>query len=182
MWTSAQPLHQPLWAEPVNGPSIAAGDCFDFYFNIVITRTSLAHHTARRFRIDVTADALGAVSTPAPRELYVEELVSQNRNSVASITGPTDVAVGSTYTYVLTADTPTGGYWTAVVVPQPPNAVFQILSVDSTYTTPAGGTNDTIYARWLRLAAGPDLPGTVAVSAPATIREASAERWSRPTR
>jgi hypothetical protein len=71
---------------PLTKASLAAGGCTDFYFNIAVTRTAAAYDTTRGFRVDVAADTLGTVSTPTPRELYVEHLVSQNRNQVDSVT------------------------------------------------------------------------------------------------
>jgi len=65
--------------------SLAAGACTDFFFNILVTRDAAAFSTARRFVISATADGLGTVSTLSPRELFVEKLVSQNRNGTRSI-------------------------------------------------------------------------------------------------
>lgn len=70
-------------------PSLDMGSCSDFYFNIAITRNAAAFDTTRGFHITATADGLGVASTPVPREIYVEHLVSQNRNAIDSIVGPT---------------------------------------------------------------------------------------------
>src|SRR5215213_11232273 len=56
---------------------LAAGACVDFYYPVVVTRTSAAYNTTRRYHMTASADAIGAVSTPTPRELYVEKLISQ---------------------------------------------------------------------------------------------------------
>src|SRR5687768_16307373 len=69
----------------LNQATLAAGACTDFYYEIEVTRSSSAYDTARRFHITAMADGLAAVSTPTPRELFVERLVSQNRNSVTGI-------------------------------------------------------------------------------------------------
>ena len=61
------------------------GDCFDFYFEVEITRIAAAYDKTRPFHIEITADGLGTISTPTPREVYVEHLVSQNRNSVLDV-------------------------------------------------------------------------------------------------
>jgi uncharacterized repeat protein (TIGR01451 family) len=144
-WTTVNTYINLTGQNPLSLSTLAVGACYDFYFNIVVTRTSAAYDTARRFRVDVTADGLGTVSTPTPRELYVEHLVSQNRNGVDSVTGPTSVVVGNTYTYVLSAHTAPGGYEQLSSFLNLSNAVFQIVSVATTYTAPAGGTNNTIY-------------------------------------
>src|SRR5215212_8268723 len=125
-------------------PTLAVNACTDFYYNITIARTAAIGET-RRFYITAAADGLGTVSTPTPREIYIEELVSQNRNQITSITGPASIVVGNTYTYVLTSNTSsTFEQWSSFL--NFPNAAFQIKSVSATYTNPAGTTNDTIYA------------------------------------
>src|SRR6185436_13833756 len=120
--------------------SLAAGACTDFYYNIVITRSALAYGQTRRFHITATADGLGSVSTPTPREISIESLVSQNRNQITSITGPSSIVVGNTYTYVLTSNTSsTFDQWSSFL--NFPNTAFQIVSVSATYTNPPGSTN-----------------------------------------
>src|SRR5829696_3099749 len=90
VWDSANPLidRRPgtlpdFDASPV--PSLAPTNCHDFYYEVEVTRDPAAYDTTRRYHITATADGLGTVSTPTPRELYVEHLVSQNRNSVTGI-------------------------------------------------------------------------------------------------
>src|SRR3954470_2051896 len=65
-------------------PSIGAGQCADAYFEIEVTQTTAAFDTTRRYHI-TAPDLSGTVSTPTPREFYVEHLISQNRNSVADV-------------------------------------------------------------------------------------------------
>ncbi|HEY9650765.1 MAG TPA: hypothetical protein V6C95_08885 [Coleofasciculaceae cyanobacterium] len=120
-------------------------NCTDFYYNIVVTRTSAAYDTIQRFHIDATADGLGIVSTPTPRELYVEKILSQARNSVLSWTGPTTVYQGQVYQYTTTAKTATA-YPQLTFLADFPNTVFQLLSAKITYSLPTGAINSTIYA------------------------------------
>jgi hypothetical protein len=130
-------------------PALAAGVCIDFYFDVEVTRTSLAYNAARRFHITANGDGVSAVSTPTPRELYVEKLISQNRNSDISITGPTTVYVGQTYQYTVVADTAPQGYEQLEAFLDFSNVIFRVLSVTTTYST--GGTIDKVYAdgcRW----------------------------------
>src|SRR6476469_4702973 len=61
-------------------PSLAPSICHDFYYEVEVTRNPAAYDTTRRYHITATADTLGTVSTPTPRELYVEHLISQSRN------------------------------------------------------------------------------------------------------
>ncbi len=126
-------------------PTLAAGACADFYYDINITRSSLAYNATRRYRITAVADGVSSVNTPAGREFYVEKLVSQNRNTVQSISGPTTVYVGQTYTYTVNASTATGGYEQLEAFLNLSNVVFRVLSIATTYTAPPGATNDKIY-------------------------------------
>jgi uncharacterized repeat protein (TIGR01451 family) len=126
--------------------SLASGACMNAYFNIEVTRNANAYETARRYHISATADGLGTVSTPTPREIYVEHLISQNRNAVNAITGPSTVYVGNTYSYVVDSSTATQGYEQLSSFLDWPGAIFEVRSVSATYTAPAGATNNTVYA------------------------------------
>src|SRR5213078_3041657 len=55
--------------------SLGSGSCVDFYYPVVVTRTSAAYNTTRSYHISVTGDSVASVSTPIPRELYVEHLI-----------------------------------------------------------------------------------------------------------
>ena len=65
--------------------SLAVGSCHDFYYEVQVNRNSLAYNLTRRYHITTTADTLGTSSTPTPREIFVEHLISQNRNSTKFI-------------------------------------------------------------------------------------------------
>jgi uncharacterized repeat protein (TIGR01451 family) len=125
---------------------LAAGACIDFYYPVAVTRTSAAYDTTRRYHMTASADGVAAVSTPTPRELYIEHIISQGRNTVTSITGPSSVTVGQTYQYTLVASTATQGYEQLEAFLDLPNVVFQVLSIQTTYSAPAGATNDKFYA------------------------------------
>ena len=88
VWDGANPYIGLAGPATVSTETVAAGECFDFYFEVVVSRTAAAYDTTRAYHISVSADDVAAVNTPAGRELYVEHLVSQNRNSVQAITGP----------------------------------------------------------------------------------------------
>ncbi len=138
-------------------PTLAAGACTDFYYEVEITRSTAAYAPLTRtrgFHITATADTLGVISTPTPREILVEKLVSQNRNSVTEIKlngatvpfgGTVNLAVGNTYTIELIASTATNGYEQIESFINLPNVIFQTLSVSSTYTAPTGYTGDKLY-------------------------------------
>ena len=146
VWDSSNTFVNLSGSNPVTFTSLNAGTCTDFYFPVTITRTSLAYNTTRGYHITASATGVSTVSTPTPRELYVEKIISQNRNSVNSISGPTTVFVGQTYQYTVNASTATQGYEQLEAFLNLSNVIFQVTSIASTYTAPAGGTNDKIYA------------------------------------
>jgi len=146
VWDSTSTYINLNGASTLSVASLAAGACTDFYYNVVITRNSAAYNKTSSYHITAVADTLATISTPTPRQLYVEKLVSQNRNTVASVSGPTSVVVGQTYQYVVNSSTATGGYEQLEAFLNFPNVMFQLISVASTYTAPTGGTNDKVYA------------------------------------
>ncbi|MFP5247322.1 MAG: hypothetical protein ACLGH0_11565, partial [Thermoanaerobaculia bacterium] len=148
-------------------PAISAGGCADAYFEVEVQMTAAAFDTTRQYHITAT-DLSGTVSTPAPREVYVEHLISQNRNSISDVKyGPdplnlTSVApggsmalvVGETYTIQLLGGTATQGYNQFEAFINFPNTVFQILDVATTYSAnnspyvsgPFPAVHDQLYA------------------------------------
>lgn len=158
VWDSANVYVNTTGQNPVAAGTLAQGACTNVFFNVVVTRTTAAYNTARRYHINITADGEPLYTTPTPRELYVEQLVSQNRNSTQSITGPSSVVVGQTYTYTVNASTATGGYEQLESFLNFPNTIFQVLSISTTYSAPAGGTNNKIYADACGWQNNPSLP------------------------
>lgn len=131
-------------------PSLAPGACTDFYYEVTVTRNTAAYNHTRRYHITATANGLGTVSTPTPREIYVEKLISQNRNTTFSVHlngapipagGTMSLSVGQTYTITLAAETATQGYEQIESFINFPNTIFQILSVETDYSA---DTSDTV--------------------------------------
>lgn len=146
IWDSSNININLSGASTLKMASLGAGSCADFYYPVTVTRTSAAQNTARSYHITASGDLVGTVSTPTPREIYVEKIISQARNSVQSISGPTTVYVGQTYQYTVNASTAPGGYEQLEAFLTLSNVIFQVLSISTTYTAPAGGTNDKFYA------------------------------------
>ncbi len=146
VWDSSNIFINLSGATTVNVSALAAGACIDLYYPVTVSRTSAAFDTTRRYHITVSATGVSAITTPTPREIYVEHLISQNRNSVQSIVGPTTVYVGQTYNYTVNASTATQGYEQLEAFLNLPNIIFQVLAISTTYTSPAGGTNNKFYA------------------------------------
>jgi len=152
-------------------PAIGAGQCKDAYFEVDVTQTAAAFDTTRRYHITAT-DVSGSVTTVTPRELYVEHLISQNRNSVSAVKfgpvgcgvantctsvasgGSMNLIVGSSYDIQLLGGTATQGYNQFEAFINFPNTIFQIQSVATTYSAdnspyvpgPAPTVNDKLYA------------------------------------
>ncbi|HEY0082875.1 MAG TPA: hypothetical protein VGB61_08805 [Pyrinomonadaceae bacterium] len=157
-WDSANANINLSGANVVMWRALAPGACVDFYFPVVVTRTPAAYYTARRYHISVGADGVGAVSTPVPRELYVEKLLSQGRNTVNTIVGPTTVYIGQTYNYTINADTATQGYPQIETFLNLSNVTYQVLAISTTYSAPAGATNDKFYTDACGWQNNPTLP------------------------
>jgi uncharacterized repeat protein (TIGR01451 family) len=128
---------------------IAAGSFVDAYFEAEVTRDSGAYDNTREYHIDVTADGPITASSPIPRELFVEHLISQARNGVWTVRldgvdipdgGTMNMVVGSTYTITLGGSTATQGYNQLEAFITMPNTIFQVLSVSTLYSA-----NDSPY-------------------------------------
>jgi len=148
-------------------PAIGAGQCKDAYFEVSVVKTAAAFDTTRRYHITAT-DVSGTVSTTTPREIYVEHLISQNRNSISDVKfgpaipslvsvpagGAMDLVVGNTYVIQLIGGTATQGYNQFEAFINFPNTIFQVLSVSTTYSAdnspfvpgPFPTANDKLYA------------------------------------
>src|SRR5438094_153941 len=146
IWDSTNAFINLSGASTLNLSSLNAGACTDFYYPVTITRSSLAYNATRSYHIAVSATGISTITTPTPREIYVEKIISQNRNSVQSIVGPTTVYVGQTYTYTVNATTATGGYEQLEAFLNLSNVIFQVQAIATTYTAPPGATNDKFYS------------------------------------
>ncbi|MES2932150.1 MAG: hypothetical protein V4805_01490, partial [Pseudomonadota bacterium] len=147
----------------INIASLGMGACSDAYFEVEVTPIAAAYNTARRYHIAAT-DVSDTVSTPASRELFVEHLISQNRNTVSGVKldgvsiapgGSMNLVVGNTYSIELNGGTATQGYEQFEAFINFPNTIFQILSVNTTYSANTSvyvsSPNDKLYAdacRW----------------------------------
>lgn len=158
---------RPGTSSSLSASSIPATDpdtCYDFYFEVEVTRDANAYNTTRSYQIAVTADG-GATtgSTPTPRELYVEHLISQSRNSVSDIQlsttgvagsyasvapgGTMTLMVGNTYWIKLVGFTATNGYEQIESFINFPNTIFQVLAADTTYTVESSANMSPPYNR-----------------------------------
>ncbi|MGE4072800.1 MAG: C25 family cysteine peptidase [Lysobacterales bacterium] len=137
--------------------TLAAGACADAYFEVEVKKEAAAFDRARRYTI-TASDGAESIVTPQPRELYIQRLISQNRNSVQDVRysppltlvspfptplgsmtsvsagGNFGLAVGGIYDIRLDASTATQGYEQLETFANFSNAVFRILQVESTYT------------------------------------------------
>lgn len=121
--------------------TIAAGQWVDVFFGVKIDRSKAAYTTARRYDITATngtiTDSLTDDPTDHTRQLYVERLVSQNRNATTSITvtksgsNVVSASPGDILTIVHRTKSAPGGYEETVNELTLPNDVFKILSTTS---------------------------------------------------
>lgn len=125
--------------------SIAPGACVDVYWDVTVVRSVASFDASRGYEIDVSSSAGVSAVTPSPRELYVERLISQNRNSVNSIVGPTAVTVGDEVTYTVDASTATNGYEQIEAFLTLNPSIFQLLRTTVSYAAPPA-TSDRMYA------------------------------------
>jgi len=142
IWDSSNAFINLSGASTLNVGSLNAGACVDLYYPVTVTRTTSAYDTSRSYHISVSATGVSTISTPTPREIYVEHIISQNRNSVNSIVGPTTVFVGQTYNYTVNASTATQ----VEAFLNLSNVIFQVQAIATTYSSPTGATNDKFYA------------------------------------
>ncbi|MBW3668976.1 MAG: DUF11 domain-containing protein [Actinobacteria bacterium] len=137
-WDSFNPYLNLFGPSVLSIASLADGACADRYFFVVVTRDAAAYRTTRAYHVTASAPGVPTVSTPTPRQLYVEKLLSQNRNAVLSIDGPTTVYEGDTVTYTVTASTAPNGYSQLETFLTMLGPLFQLLEVNLVYETPSG--------------------------------------------
>ncbi len=140
----------------ISETSLADGVCIDVYFEVEVTRDAGAYESTRGYHIQATADGLDAATSPQPRELFVEYLISQARNSVTDLQldgvsipdgGTMALAVGETYEITLVGSTATNGYNQIETFVNFPNTIFRVLSVETTYTAETSGNMAPPYDR-----------------------------------
>ena len=127
--------------------TIPTGSCQSVYWTVEIARLTSSYFKTRDFKITVnTTSPSSTTDVVTNQQIYVEKLVSQNRNIVGTLTGPgiapdtTPLYVGGEYTYSVSGATAPGGYeqleFAAVFDPR----FFEILEVSQNYaanTAPA---------------------------------------------
>ena len=146
----------------------AEGACTDFYFEATVKRDSGAYDQTRLYHIDITSTELPDATSTQPRELYVEHLISQSRNSTTDIEldgdsippgGTMVLMVGSTYDITLYGSTATNGYEQIETFINFPNTIFRINTVNTRYTAPVDPTNiDKLYGDGCTWENDPDSP------------------------
>jgi len=156
--TSQNSFTGPADGATVSVGTLTAGSCLDSYFEVTINRSPASRKKARDYQITLTAD--GGLSTAgAQRTLYIQPLVSQNRNHTEKLSGPNgcnlayticdpapaNILVGRTYSYKLYAETSTA-YKQLETFANFPSAVVPVLQTSSTYSNPIGASSSSMYA------------------------------------
>lgn len=142
--------------------SLPAGQCQSIYWIVTVLRSSTSYFKARGYDISVGVTGGASGTLAAGQQIYVEKLVSQNRNVVGAITGPgvgddtTQVVVGGEYVYTVRGSTAPGGYeqlnFAAVFDPD----MFDILSVEQNYTSNTAPASRVPTPNWQVYADGCD--------------------------
>jgi uncharacterized repeat protein (TIGR01451 family) len=164
-WTTANAFVdiRPGSLSTISLGDFAAGECKDAYFEVEVAQNPAAFDTTRGYRI-VATDGVDTGSTPQPRELYVEHLISQNRNAITNVRYGTTLAnltsvapgagmnlvVGNTYLIELSGGTATQGYEQFEAFINFTNTIFRIVEVNTTYSADTSvyvtSPSDKLYA------------------------------------
>lgn len=133
--------------------NIGTNTCQDIFWEVTVQRNAAAYKTTRQYEIEVLTSANASLSpalkTPANRELYVEYLISQNRNKIVgySYNGGAQinaggagitVGVGQTFDLELRGSTATQGYEQIEKFIELDPTLFRVNKITSTYSANAG--------------------------------------------
>jgi LPXTG-motif cell wall-anchored protein len=144
VWDSASSAISLLGAASKPAVALAAGACRSVWYAVDVVPSASSFDQTRRFHLVASGTGVSTVSTPVPREIYVEHLVSQNRNSITAVSGATAVVVGQSYTYTVTGNTATNGYGQLVASPFFDPSIFEVLGVTETFSI--GGPSSAFYS------------------------------------
>jgi hypothetical protein len=179
---------RPGSANPVS-ITFGADGCADVYFEAEVAKDANAFDKTRRYYITA-----GGASTPRPRELYVEHLVSQSRNYITTVElngasipagGSMNLMVGETYIIKLYGGTAPSGYEQFEAFINFPNTIFQVLSVSTNYSANSSPYVSSVGHKYLYADAcgwENDPNSHTIVRARAAITRQAAVMWSRRTR
>jgi LPXTG-site transpeptidase (sortase) family protein len=150
IWNSNNDYIRVIGPDTISQASLAQA-CSDFYYNIEVTRNSAAYLSPRDFYIEASADGVSPLTTNTDYQLFVMGLSEQTTSpspstNTAALTGPSNVVVGSTYTYVARSGTIPADYGQLVNLVDFPTDIFRIESIQTNYGTPAGATGTQFYA------------------------------------
>jgi hypothetical protein len=139
---------------------LSQGACFDAYFEIRLTRSSNAFGNTRPYFIEASIVGGSQVySTPPFRQIYIEGIISQNRNTVLGlrlgqqadgsdwvpISGGATMALGVGQTYFLEKTTQTAtGYEQLQSFVTLSNVLFRVVDVETMYGTISAGASQRI--------------------------------------
>ena len=137
--------------------AIAGGACAQAQFLVRVDKTKFnntqkwrTNNRTRTYTITASATSGGTAST-GTRTLYVQQIVSQNRNSVLGIsssactTTTCTFSKGYSYTVNLYAKSSPGGYEQTQAFLTFPESTFQITSIKTSWSAPSGGKANGVY-------------------------------------
>jgi hypothetical protein len=157
VWDTTDPniRLRPDSLDQITTASIApgSGNCVDYYFEVEIVRDPASYDNTAEFHIEVSSNETPTISTSTPREIFVERLISQSRNSTTDVQldgdsvapgGTMILMLGETYDIELFGSTATNGYEQIESYINFPNTIFQINSVTTWYDANDGTDPDAL--------------------------------------
>ena len=144
-WDSINPYINLVGGDTKVVSSLPAQGCVDVYFNIIINRDIQALISSKGYHITASASGVATVSTPTPRELFVQDLSQTINNDLGTISGPTNVFVGQTVQYTVQHNS-IPEYQQLMSFINFPLAIFRIESISVNYANPQNVTNTMPYA------------------------------------
>ena len=135
--------------------TISNGNSADVFFQVTITPPSSPNTsqnpvfgTTKNYTITANyTDGSGTQTATYDNTLTVQDLISQNRNSIVStVISPSTITLGSTFTVTVTSKTTGGGNFDNVSVPMMFDpTVAQMTGVTTTYQIPSGTSQNSFY-------------------------------------
>jgi len=144
-WDSINPYINLVGGDSKVVSSLPAQGCVDVYFNIIINRDIQALNSTKGYQITASASGIATVSTPTPREIFVQDLSQIINNDLGTISGPTNVFVGQTVQYTVQHNS-IPEYQQLMSFIDFPLDIFRIELISVSYSNPSNVTNSTPYA------------------------------------
>ncbi|HET6794575.1 MAG TPA: DUF11 domain-containing protein, partial [Acidimicrobiales bacterium] len=142
------------YSGPSTGPTLnlAAGACTDAFFHVQVNQSSQSFGQTDGYTLALK-DSGGTAVASRTGTLYVQKLISQNRNSVTAITSPAcdssamscTFATGGTYTITLWSHSAPNGFEQSESFLDLPTGYLTVDSVKTYYSVPKGYRGEGVW-------------------------------------